>query len=550
MMSGDNLCIYPESWKVVKLGSFVQREEGKKPKEKERGSLGINEKFLSGLPIGWQFAKLHEVVEVNPRPDKSTYIDSLAVSFVPMPAVEAGTGIIDVSYTRPLYEVGKGYTHFQEGDVLFAKITPCMENGKMAVVPPLENGLGFGSTEFHVLRPYREISAQYIFYFVSSEHFRRSAQHNMTGAVGQRRVPPTYLANQYIPVPSPPEQHRIVTKIEELFSELDKGVESLKKARKQLKVYRQAVLKHAFEGKLTAKWREEYQDKLEKPEQLLARIKCEREARYEQQFKEWKAAAKKWKKVGQQGIKPKSPLKPKVLEPLSKSDFANLPSLPFGWLWVRLGNIGLVGTGVTPLKSNLAHYSGGEIPWVTSGMLNESYVHLCSNFVTEKALNDTSLRLYPPHTLVVALYGEGKTRGKCSELLIHATTNQAVAAIVQEGSASGLRGFLKWFLTKNYEAIRLNSSGGVQPNLNLGIIENTTVPLCSIAEAKEIEKRIEKQCSVLDHLEAVVESEIQKSVALRQATLKKAFSGELVVQDPHDEPASMLLARICVAKSA
>ena len=90
-----------------------------------------------------------------------------------MPRVEAGTGAIDVSQTRSLEEVKKGYTSFREGDVLFAKITPCMENGKMAVVPPLKNSLGFGSTEFHVLRPYCEISAQYIYFFVSSESFRR-----------------------------------------------------------------------------------------------------------------------------------------------------------------------------------------------------------------------------------------------------------------------------------------------------------------------------------------------------------------------------------------
>ena len=106
-------------------------------------------------------------------------------------------------------------------------------------------------------------------------------------------------------MPPLPEQHRIVAKIEELFSELDKGVESLKTARTQLKVYRQAVLKHAFEGKLTAQWREENKDKLETPEQLLARIKRERETRYERQLKEWKAAVSRtWEESGKPGKKP------------------------------------------------------------------------------------------------------------------------------------------------------------------------------------------------------------------------------------------------------
>ena len=114
-----------------------------------------------------------------------------------------------------------------------------------------------------------------------------------------------------IPLPLPPlnEQHRIVAKIEELFSELDKGVENLEKARKQLKVYRQAVLKHAFEGKLTAQWREENKDQLENPEQLLARIKQERSARHDQRLQEWKALVKDWEESGRKGKKPPKPRK-------------------------------------------------------------------------------------------------------------------------------------------------------------------------------------------------------------------------------------------------
>ena len=118
-----------------------------------------------------------------------------------------------------------------------------------------------------------------------------------------------FLKKSKIPLAPLNEQHRIVAKIEELFSELDKGVESLEKAHKQLKVYRQAVLKHAFEGKFTAKWREENQDKLEKPEQLLARIKREREARYEQLLEDWKDAIKEWDAAGRKARKPHKPQK-------------------------------------------------------------------------------------------------------------------------------------------------------------------------------------------------------------------------------------------------
>ncbi len=148
---------------------------------------------VSQLPKNWSLALLRAVAEINPTLDKSAFDDELPVSFVPMPAVEAETGKIDVSQTRRLGEVKKGYTPFQTNDVLFAKITPCMENGKMAVAPDLCNKLGFGSTEFHVLRAYRGIEPKFIYYFVSSKSFRFNAEHNMTGAVGQRRVPTPYL---------------------------------------------------------------------------------------------------------------------------------------------------------------------------------------------------------------------------------------------------------------------------------------------------------------------------------------------------------------------
>ena len=144
---------------------------------------------VSSLTEGWITRKIEEVAAVNPRLDKKLIPDDLPVSFVPMSAVGAANGEIDVSAARLAKEVKKGFTAFLEGDVLFAKITPCMENGKMAVVPALINDIGFGSTEFHVLRPTEDIDAKYLYYYVSSKSFRGEAERHMTGAVGQRRVP-------------------------------------------------------------------------------------------------------------------------------------------------------------------------------------------------------------------------------------------------------------------------------------------------------------------------------------------------------------------------
>src|SRR5690554_5599210 len=221
----------------------------------------------------------------------------------------------------------------------------------MAVVPKLKNNLGFGSTEFHVLRSLTDVLPEYIYYFVSSKQFRIDAEHNMTGAVGQRRVPTTYLQNVSIPLPEYAEQKRVVAKVEELFSELDSGIASLKTAQEQLKTYRQSLLKHAFEGKLTEQWRKDNADKLETPEQLLARIQTERETRYQQQLDQWKQAVKDWEAKGKEGKKPSKPAIHKPLSTISAEELEVLPELPKEWNYIRLAEIAAINSGMSVSKN-------------------------------------------------------------------------------------------------------------------------------------------------------------------------------------------------------
>ena len=193
---------------------------------------------------------LTEAVELNPRPDRGAVPDALEVTFVPMATVGAATGRIAATEVRRFGEVKKGYTVFREGDVLFAKITPCMENGKMAVARGLRNGVGCGSTEFHVLRPKPGVDPQYIYRFVSSARFRAEAAHHMTGAVGQKRVPATFLEQCEIPLPDLEEQRRIVAEIEKQFSRLDEAVANLERVTGTLNRYRDAILAAAIDGSI------------------------------------------------------------------------------------------------------------------------------------------------------------------------------------------------------------------------------------------------------------------------------------------------------------
>lgn len=188
--------------------------------------------------------KIEDICTINPKIKNDLPLKSL-MSFVPMSAVSTD-GNIDLTDTLISSE-SKGYTLFQDGDILFAKITPCMENGKGAIAHGLLNGYGAGSTEFIVLRPNTDcVTAKWLYLYLSQRSFRWKCQQHMTGSAGQKRVPAKYLASCEIPIPIISEQDRIVSKIEELFSKLDASVAELQTAKEKLKVYRQAVLKEAL----------------------------------------------------------------------------------------------------------------------------------------------------------------------------------------------------------------------------------------------------------------------------------------------------------------
>lgn len=192
------------------------------------------------------YYRLDEICEINPKKTISNTLTD-EISFIPMDAVSTD-GKIDTSRTISVKDI-KNYTIFRNGDILFAKITPCMENGKGTIATGLKNGYGAGSTEFIVLRPDTEkITLKWLQLFLSQKSFRLYCQQNMTGSAGQKRVPPKFLATCVLPVPTLEMQEQGISQIEELFSQLDSGVETLKKTKQQLAVYRQAVLKEAFEG--------------------------------------------------------------------------------------------------------------------------------------------------------------------------------------------------------------------------------------------------------------------------------------------------------------
>ena len=337
------------------------------------------------------------------------------------------------------------------------------------------------------------------------------------------------------------EQHRIVARIEELFSELDRGIESLETAREQLKVYRQAVLKHAFEGKLTAQWREENKDKLEKPEQLLARIKQEREARYERQLQEWRTAVKEWEESGKPGRKPLKPRKPAEMPRFNSAELGQLPLSPEGHTYTCLANLGELGRGKSKHRPrNAPELFGGPYPFIQTGEVKAANRIIREHSQTYSELGLEQSKLWPEGTLCITIAANiaetaflGFDGCFPDSVVGFATTKTLV-----------LPDYVELFIKSVRTRIEAYAPATAQKNINLTTLENLVVPLCSLQEQRVLVTQLKAVLSVIEDQNGSINNQLLKADELRRSILKKAFAGQLVAQDPSDEPASVLLARI------
>ena len=352
--------------------------------------------------------------------------------------------------------------------------------------------------------------------------------------------------DEEILLPPLPEQHRIVAKIEELFSELDKGIENLKTAQAQLKVYRQALLKHAFEGKLTTQWRADNQDKLETADALLKRIQKEREQRYQQQVAEWEDA-------GKPGSKPKVP---KSLAPLTAEDLAELPVLPTGWVWARLeGLVSGVDQGWSP-KCEGHPAANAEWGVIKTTAIQHGRFVSHENKALPYGMEPRAQHELHAGDILVTRAGPRVRVGVCCLIrvvrnkLMNCDKAYRIRAVDSICRSDYLESALNSPRTLDViESIKsgINDSG---VNLNQGAFLGLAIPFCSLDEQSVLIQELELKLSEIDQLELTLSSSLQQSEALRQSILKKAFSGQLVPQNPTDEPASALLARIKAEQSA
>ena len=392
---------------------------------------------------------LLEVIELNPRKFSNPPTDDEPVSFVPMKAVEEESGYLDPSEVRPWSEVRKGYTPFEEGDVIFAKITPCMENGKYALAQKLIGGRAAGSTEFHVLRPKPSLDSKYLLYYLLRIELRQSARQSMRGAAGQLRVPPIFFEGLSIPLPSLDEQRRIVAEIEEQLSRLEAGVAALKRVQANLKRYRTTALRSVFTG-------------------------------------------------GSAGN-----------------------DLPSGWRWSTLGEQFHIGVGATPSRKEPAYW-GGSIRWVSSGEVQFCRIRETSEHITDQGLANSSTRINPRGSVLLAMIGQGRTRGQAAILEIEAANNQNCAAI-WVGESETPPEFIYYWLMSEYEATRQVGSGNNQQALNKSLVQALPIPWPPLAEQHKIVTEIERRLSVVEETETQVHVDLARAERLRASVLSMAF---------------------------
>lgn len=216
------------------------------------GELTANWRKQHGMSMdSWEEKRLGKVCKINPsKINTKNLSDDLEVSFFPMASLSEITGEIVDPEIRTLGKVKNGFTNFSEGDVVFAKITPCMENGKSAIIGKLINDIGYGTTEFYVLRCGEELSNKYLHHIVRSKKFRDEAKQNMTGAVGQQRVPKKYMEDYTLNLPTFSEQTEIVRIIDDLLAKEQQAKELAENALAKIDLIKKSILARAFRSEL------------------------------------------------------------------------------------------------------------------------------------------------------------------------------------------------------------------------------------------------------------------------------------------------------------
>lgn len=428
--------------------------------------------WLGEVPAHWELKRLRRCLQLNPsKSEIACESRNKEVSFLPMEAI-GDDGRLDLSRTRPVNEVETGYTYFRDGDVTLAKITPCFENGKGALMTGLVGGFGFGTTELIVARPAPgRLSSEFLNWLFCSPNFRREGEACMYGAGGQKRVPDDFVRTLVWAVPPVGEQTAIAHFLDHETAKIDALIAEQEKLIHLLAEKRQATISHAVT----------------------------------------------------RGLDPAAPMK--------DSGVAWLGEVPAHWTVCPIKLVARIGNGSTPNRDNPDYWAEEGFPWLNSSVVNQDEVSEAERFVTELALAECHLPVIEPPAILVGITGQGKTRGMATRLAFKATVNQHLAYIKPT-----LGRIDEKFLLRIFEAVYLHlrteseGAGSTKGAITCEQLGNLRIPVPNLAEQIEIAAKIETETTRLDALRAEAERAIALLKERRAAFIAAAVTGQIDVR--------------------
>jgi len=440
----------------------------------------IDEEIPFEIPSSWEWTRISSIFQLNPRVEAN---DNMLAAFIPMEAISAVYGSDYHYYERKWKEIKSGFTQFADGDIAFAKITPCFQNRKSAVFSKLPNGIGAGTTELKVLRPYGEtINRFYTLYFLESPYFIDEA--TFKGTANQQRIVVGYLENKLFPLPPIEEQCRIAGKIAEVLPIADrygKTQTKLDNLNVELKnILKKSVLQEAIQGKLVPQIEAEGT-----AQELLEQIQQEKQ------------------KLAKEGKLKKSALNDSIIfkgddnkyyEQIGSKVVDITGDIPFEipptWMWCRFGTIVKMRIGKTPPRGEQVYWSNGKHNWVSiSDMVEGGTIKAVKEKVSDIAVNEI-FKCYP--TPKGSLLMSFKlTVGRTSILGVDAYHNEAIITIVPYADVNNIfRDYLFYILPT------ISNSGDSKDaikgkTLNNKSLNNLLIPLPPLLEQKRIVTKIE-----------------------------------------------------------
>jgi type I restriction enzyme S subunit len=480
------------------------------------------------LPSGWAWERLGNIGETNIGLTYSPQnISELGIPVLRSSNIQNGK--LDFSDLVRVKDEPKQSVMVQQGDLLI-----CARNGsralvgKVAVIEDLKEPAAFGA----FMAIFRSEVNQYLYHFICSPLFRQVIAEVNTTTINQ--ITQNNLRSTLAPIPPLAEQHRIVAKVDELMALCDR----LEAARAGREAVRDSLAAASL-ARLNAPDPVTFQDDARfalaalpafttRPDQIKQLrqtiLNLAVRGKLVPQNSNDEPASELLKRIAKEKHTKKTALDRGHTDAGAINGYHQTFELPIGWNWVRLEEITEIGTGLTPSKAQQSYYSGGRIPWINSSATSGDVIREAKYFVTQQAVKDCRLKIYPAGSLIVALYGQGKTRGQVAELGIDATVNQACAVVQWFPSFRDLKGFVRLTLEQQYDAMRERAEGGPQPNLNVGKIKERTFALPPLDEQHRIVAKVDELMALCDRLEASLDAAATTRRRLLDALLHETLA--------------------------